>query len=113
MNCYKHPDVAAVAFCRTCGRPLCQSCQQAVQGTIVCEEHAPQRVVVPPPEPVHPGTSPGLAFVLGLIPGVGAIYNGQYAKVSFTTGLPFEGEYKPVGVMIENSAAARPLRSSR
>ena len=23
---------------------------------------------------------PGLAFVLGLIPGVGAIYNGQYAK---------------------------------
>jgi len=25
-------------------------------------------------------TSPGLAFVLGLIPGVGAVYNGQYAK---------------------------------
>jgi hypothetical protein len=24
--------------------------------------------------------SPGLAFILGLIPGVGAIYNGQYAK---------------------------------
>jgi TM2 domain-containing membrane protein YozV len=27
-----------------------------------------------------PGTSPGLAFILGFIPGVGAIYNGQYAK---------------------------------
>jgi TM2 domain-containing membrane protein YozV len=80
MNCYKHPDVAAVAFCRTCGRPLCQNCQQTVQGTIVCEEHAPQSVVPPSPEPVHPGTSPGLAFILGLIPGVGAIYNGQYAK---------------------------------
>jgi hypothetical protein len=26
------------------------------------------------------GTSPGLAFILGLIPGVGAIYNQQYAK---------------------------------
>ena len=26
------------------------------------------------------GTSPGLAFLLGLIPGVGAIYNGQYVK---------------------------------
>ena len=24
--------------------------------------------------------SPGLAFVLGFIPGVGAVYNGQYAK---------------------------------
>jgi hypothetical protein len=30
--------------------------------------------------PVHAGASPGLAFVLGLIPGVGAVYNGQYAK---------------------------------
>jgi TM2 domain-containing membrane protein YozV len=26
------------------------------------------------------GASPGLAFLLGLIPGVGAIYNGQYVK---------------------------------
>jgi len=26
------------------------------------------------------GVSPGLAFVLGLFPGVGAIYNGQYVK---------------------------------
>src|SRR5580704_4825454 len=27
-----------------------------------------------------PGVSPGLAFLLGFIPGVGAIYNGQYVK---------------------------------
>ncbi len=37
-----------------------------------------------PPPPVnsvpHPEVSPGLAFLLGAIPGVGAIYNGQYAK---------------------------------
>ncbi len=83
MTCYKHPEVAAVAFCRTCGRPLCASCQRAVQGTIVCEEHAPLPVITPaavPVPPVHTETSPGLAFVLGIIPGVGAIYNGQYAK---------------------------------
>lgn len=80
MTCYKHPDVAAVAFCRTCGRPLCQACQHPVQGTIVCEEHAPQVVAPQAPAPLAAGTSPGLAFVLGLIPGVGAIYNGQYAK---------------------------------
>jgi hypothetical protein len=31
--------------------------------------------------PAVPGTpSPALAFILGFIPGVGAIYNGQYAK---------------------------------
>jgi hypothetical protein len=29
---------------------------------------------------VDPSVSPGLAFLLGAIPGVGAIYNGQYAK---------------------------------
>jgi TM2 domain-containing membrane protein YozV len=29
---------------------------------------------------MHSGISPGLAFLLGLIPGVGAIYNGQYVK---------------------------------
>jgi len=84
MNCQTHPDVAAVAFCRTCGRPLCETCQHSVQGTIVCEEHAPQPVVRPtpasPPTPAPGEVSPGLAFVLGLIPGVGAIYNGQYAK---------------------------------
>src|SRR5580698_2865592 len=33
----------------------------------------------PPPVP-NPDVSPGVAFVLGSIPGVGAIYNGQYAK---------------------------------
>jgi LiaI-LiaF-like transmembrane region/B-box zinc finger len=81
MNCYKHPDVSAVAFCRTCGKPLCQNCQRAVEGTVVCEDHAPQQMVVPPPPPRPVSDiSPGLAFVLGLIPGVGAIYNGQYAK---------------------------------
>ncbi|MDQ2945683.1 MAG: B-box zinc finger protein [Acidobacteriota bacterium] len=35
---------------------------------------------VPPPSAGDVGASPGLAFLLGLIPGVGAIYNGQYVK---------------------------------
>jgi hypothetical protein len=34
----------------------------------------------PPPPLPHHDVSPGLAFLLGLIPGVGAVYNGQYAK---------------------------------
>lgn len=36
----------------------------------------------PPTAPIAPPyrTSPGLAFLLGWIPGVGAIYNGQYLK---------------------------------
>ena len=84
MNCYKHSELNAVSFCRTCGKPLCEACQRHVDGSIVCEEHAPPALATG--APVRPAVaaaaepSPGLAFVLGLIPGVGAIYNGQYAK---------------------------------
>ena len=39
-----------------------------------------QRSPGPPPAAPPDAPSPGLAFVFGLIPGVGAIYNGQYAK---------------------------------
>jgi hypothetical protein len=96
MNCANHPDQAASAFCRNCGKPLCQSCQRPAQGTVFCEEHLPQPQASSPyaaagaapgatpyyaPNPyVGQNISPGLAFLLGLIPGVGAIYNGQYAK---------------------------------
>lgn len=80
MNCYAHPERAAAAFCRTCGRALCAECQRVAQGTIFCAEHAPETPpAAGPPSPV-PGASPALAFLLGLIPGVGAIYNGQYVK---------------------------------
>jgi hypothetical protein len=33
-----------------------------------------------PPQMANPNVSPGVAFLLGAIPGVGAIYNGQYGK---------------------------------
>lgn len=124
MNCINHPDTASVAYCRTCGKALCEACQRTAQGTVYCAEHLPSSASTPGvPPPVSPlsttptppasplpplgsqsawtspsgpspyaapsatpyasgdaGVSPGLAFVLGLIPGVGAIYNGQYVK---------------------------------
>jgi len=88
MNCYQHEEAAAVAFCRTCGQPLCEQCKREARGTIFCQEHLPPPKPEPSPydlppaaTPTVPGqASPGLAFFLGLIPGVGAIYNGQYAK---------------------------------
>lgn len=89
MNCLNHPETPATAFCRTCGKPLCDACKHQVQGTLFCAEHAPPAAATtapPPPIPAtapmaDPNVSPGLAFALGLIvPGVGAIYNGQYAK---------------------------------
>jgi Domain of unknown function (DUF5668) len=96
MNCYLHPETAATAFCRTCGRSLCTLCQRPAEGTIYCQDHMPvpvynaagssdaaanpyfEQAGKTAVAPVR--TSPGLAFILGFIPGVGAIYNGQYLK---------------------------------
>ena len=91
MNCANHADVPAVAFCRTCGKPLCSSCARDVRGVIYCEECLASHLsgTMPPPgtTAVPPGAqpetgagSPGLAAILGFIPGVGAMYNGEYAK---------------------------------
>src|ERR1700739_2129197 len=96
MNCATHNNVAAVAFCRTCGKPLCSACVRDVRGTMFCEHCLAERVagVLPPtPPPGNPGInapvnverlpSPGMAAVLGFIPGVGAMYNGQFMKGFF------------------------------
>ena len=105
MNCATHNDVAAVAFCRTCGKPLCNQCTRDVRGVIYCESclaarmegvsaapaagFAPVQTVYPPGAsyaapprlPINSGPNPALAGILGAIPfGIGAIYNGQYAK---------------------------------
>ncbi len=91
MNCQNHPDRPATAYCRTCGKAVCEECRRDAYGTVFCAEHAPAPAPPPPPQAprqpvpappgyVYPDVSPGLAFFLGWIPGVGAIYNGQYAK---------------------------------
>ncbi|HYM11293.1 MAG TPA: B-box zinc finger protein [Bryobacterales bacterium] len=93
MNCATHSEIPAVAFCRSCGKALCNECRREWQGVIYCESCAATQQATPRPQapPLAPGgrpasgpapgePSPGLAFVLGFIPGVGAIYNGQYAK---------------------------------
>ena len=74
------------AYCRACGKPLTEETVRVAQGTVYCEEHVPAQAGAAAASPyaaaamANPGVSPGLAFLLGLIPGVGAIYNGQYAK---------------------------------
>ncbi len=84
MNCSTHTDVPAVAFCRSCGRALCADCRHTADGTVYCAEHAPAASTAAgprySPSSTTPHANPGIAFLLGFIPGVGAIYNGQYAK---------------------------------
>ncbi|MGA3019810.1 MAG: B-box zinc finger protein, partial [Bryobacteraceae bacterium] len=93
MNCQNHPETPATAYCRNCGKPVCDACRRDAFGTVYCAEHIPAPPPPPAPGPlvtpqpvfaapnyVRPDVSPGLALFLGAIPGVGAIYNGQYAK---------------------------------
>ncbi len=49
MNCANHTDTAAVAFCRTCGKPLCQNCTRDVRGVIYCESCLAARMEGTPP----------------------------------------------------------------
>lgn len=89
MNCAVHTDTPAVAFCRTCGKALCESCKRDVMGAIYCEpciaarlQSAPATAqpIAVPVTPVPNAPSPGVAMLLGFIPGVGAMYNGQFMK---------------------------------
>jgi B-box zinc finger len=51
MNCATHNDIAAVAFCRTCGKPLCQTCTRDVRGVIYCENCLAARIDGTQPSP--------------------------------------------------------------
>ena len=114
MQCASHHDTPAVAFCRNCGRAVCQQCRREWLGVPHCEEcleklsHAPSQQSSAPPAAERPGTAPGpgvssaapppwtapppgvapnggavspvLAAILGFVPGLGGVYNGQYVK---------------------------------
>jgi hypothetical protein len=99
MKCAVHPDVEATGYCRNCGKPMCPACVRPVRDVLYCEECLAKVVGLPPvvtpatvegnatpglPAPLPPpppgSGTPVLAFILGLIPGLGAIYNGEYNK---------------------------------
>lgn len=102
MNCANHPDVPVAAYCQNCGKALCSTCMRSVAGVIYCEQCLAARLGIGAatadpaaaaqagypggypggvPGVIAPGgPNPGTAFALGFIPGVGAMYNGQFIK---------------------------------
>jgi hypothetical protein len=100
MNCANHSDTAAVAFCRTCGKPLCQNCTHDVRGVIYCESclaarmegtspaaagftPVPPIAPLPPAPPgyqpfVNPGFGPRAASSSGPNPAVAGILAGFF-----------------------------------
>jgi hypothetical protein len=110
MNCAKHTEVPATAFCRTCGKALCGECTRDVRGVIYCEGCIADRLsgTLPSGTPVAvpvENVSPGLAALLGFIPGVGAVYNGQAGKgflhlIAFVTLIAISNEVGPITIPI-------------
>jgi hypothetical protein len=90
MNCINHPETPVASYCQNCGKALCSQCTRPVGNFVYCEQCLAAKVGVPgaqpgapfPPAPPAPsyGPNPALATVLGVIPGVGAMYNGQFVK---------------------------------
>ncbi len=81
MKCAVHNDVDATGFCRNCGKALCTACTRDVRGILYCEDCLAAQLAQP--QPVAGAPSPTVAALLGLIPGLGAVYNGQYMKALF------------------------------
>lgn len=44
MKCYNHPDVEAVAICRSCGRAICRDCVSEVGLSCSCKGRCEQVV---------------------------------------------------------------------
>ena len=82
MKCAVHTEVDAIGFCRNCGKPLCTQCQREVKGALYCEDCVAMALAGNPAgiSGAKPDVNPGAAAALGLIPGLGAVYNGEYTK---------------------------------
>jgi hypothetical protein len=93
MNCATHSDTAAVAFCRTCGKPLCNQCTRDVRGVIYCESCLAARMegtasaagFVPPVQGGYQPIGGPAAYVPGgaaIPPGRGPINSGPNPAVA-------------------------------
>ena len=115
MDCVNHSGVNATAFCQNCGKPLCAACVRSTpSGQILCEPCAVSWQNLQQPFVAPPAGSPNpvVAAVLGLIPGVGAMYNGQFIKglihvvifamiISITTHYGLFGLFIPAWILYQ------------
>jgi Domain of unknown function (DUF5668) len=101
MKCAVHSEVEATGYCRNCGKAMCPACVRPVRDVLYCEDCLATIVGIPAPQSPAPSAeaaayssaapapgasptrfahNPAAAFVLGLFPGLGAVYNGEYNK---------------------------------
>ena len=127
MDCVNHQGVGATAYCQNCGKALCAACvRNAGNGQILCEPCfvAWQNMQQPFMAPGAGGPNPSVAAVLGIIPGVGAMYNGQYFKglihvvifvviISITTHYGLFGLFIPAWILYQSFEAFHTAKAIR
>src|SRR3954468_761729 len=125
MNCANHPQTPSTAFCRTCGKALCEECKREVRGVIYCEDCIVARLgdAMPPAATLPNAGAPGAAYVTGAATvagapnpalaavlavffpfGIGQVYNGQYAKA-----LAHLATFAFLVIAVDNAGGAEPL----
>src|SRR5579863_8744043 len=96
MNCATHNDIAAVAFCRTCGKALCNQCTRDVRGVIYCEACLAARMegaapvagaYIPPQTPPQTGYQQFMDQGLGVKAGPGPASGPNPAVAGMLAGL--------------------------
>ena len=65
-------------YCRNCGTTLTEETARDVRGILYCEPCL--AAMVAQPKSPEERKSPGLAAVLGVVPGLGAVYTGEFMK---------------------------------
>jgi len=80
VKCAVHAEMEATGYCRNCGKAMCQQCTRDVRGVLYCEPCLAALVTHPQPPAPASSPSPGAALFLGFVPGLGAVYNGEYTK---------------------------------
>ena len=84
MNCFYHQVTLANTRCHVCSRPLCPACDHRVKAFTYCQD-----CIVSGVDSLHNRSvkmpmsqmkSPAAAAFMGLIPGLGAVYNGTIVR---------------------------------
>src|SRR4051812_23543761 len=110
MNCQNHPEVPATAYCRSCGKPVCEQCRRDAFGTVYCEEHVPApppaesagftapppgytaastgyTAAAPPPPPGYTAPPPPFPSNTAVPPGAGVVYADVSPGLALFLGL--------------------------
>lgn len=106
MQCVFHPNQTTGVRCHHCQRAICASCDHRIKGSPYCQDcivagiNALRHQATPPygqtwapplNQTINQTTnqkSPWVATLFGLIPGLGAAYNGQHVKALCQFVLP-------------------------